>query len=284
VSTASELRIFGDLFTFVNPRWEATARSGDTEVTEGSFTFDSATVLGVPRSAPEALGDLREFEYGLEQLLYPFGVKLDLPEVEVTDGRVRVSPMAFRVVDPPFGSQVLAPFFGTIQPMREAAVRQAVEEDCRNALAVTLIDVILGVAAGSGAIEVLAGGVDVFTADTDFSSPPLEPLPALAVPPEPLMPEPLAPAFDPGPALDPVDLGPPEVPETLPVAEVRTVVDPERVDGPQEQAMMPSGSSRFEDSDVGAAAVAVGIAGLLGALGLAHGERLMGRRRSRSAA
>src|SRR5690606_13717330 len=107
--------VFGGLFTFTNPRWEAIARSGDDDTNEGSFTFDAATVLGVERTQREALADFREFEWGLEQLLAPFGVELDWPEVEVADGRVTVTPMAFRVVDPPFGTQVLAPFFGTIQ-------------------------------------------------------------------------------------------------------------------------------------------------------------------------
>jgi hypothetical protein len=278
ITRADELRVFGGLFTFINPTWEATARSGDLETTEGSFTFDSATVLGLPRTNEEALKDFGEFERGLEQLLRPFGVQLDLPAVETEDGRVRVTPMAFRVVDPPFGSQVIAPFLGSMQSMREARSRELIEQDCTNALAITLLDVILGVAAGSGAIEVLAGGVDVFTADTDFSAPPLEPFPALA-------PIEVAPAVE----LPPMDLDLVAVPEPEPAAELaisEPEPEPETDRRPERtrRAVVPAASTRFEDTDAGRAAVAVGIAGMVGALGLTAGERIRSRRSVRSKA
>ncbi len=279
VATADELRVFGGLFTFTNPRWSAVARSGDVEEVKGSFTFESATVLGVPRTPEEAQRDFREFERGLEQLLRPFGVQLDLPEVVVEEGRVEVTPMAFRVVDPPFGQQVLAPFFGSMQPYREAAARQAVEEDCTEALTITLLDVVLGVLAGSGSVEVLAGGVQASTADTDFSAPPLEPLPMLDPLPPPL-PEP---ALDvPAPVVDIAPVEPAPAPEVSAPAKDPTEVAAATQQRPVQAAAVPT--SRFEDTDAGAAAFGVGLTGLVGAIGLVAGERLFGRRRSRRAA
>ena len=279
VSTADQLRVFGGLFTFDEPRWEARVESGDRVVNEGSFTFQRATVLGVERTPAEALRDFREFKWGLEQLLAPLGVELELPTVEVEEGRVTVTPMAFRVVDPPFGRQVLAPFFGSMQSVREAESRRLVEQDCTNALKITLLDVVLGIAAGSGAIEVLAGGVEVFTADTDFSVPPLEPLPlGLA----PAMPMPPPPPLDLGTDLDlGLDAAPAPVVQATPVAD--QVAGTTEEDGADEQAFVPATpSSRFEDTTKGAAAVAVGAAGLAGALALVAGERLRARRRARS--
>lgn len=274
VTRADELRVFGGLFTFTNPRWEAAARSGDLESNVGSFTFERATVLGVERTPQEALEDFAGFEYGLEQLLQPFGVQLDLPTVEVADGRVRVTPMAFRVVDPPFGSAVVAPFLGAIQPLREAAVNKAVAQDCRNALAITLLDVVLGVVAGSGSVEILAGGVDAFTADTDFTVPPLEPLPML-------------PPADPLPALDVagIDLAAELPPPDAPVAELTATPAPRRSGSPERpparSAVTAAATSRFEDSDVGRRAVAVGIAGVAGAVALSLAERFRSRRIAR---
>lgn len=264
VSTADELRVFGELFVFTQPRWEAVARSGDVTTNEGSFTFESATVMGVERTHDEAMRDFREFKKALEWLLKPFGVELKMPEVVVGEGRVQVTPMTFSLTDPPFGAKLLAPFFERIQPLREAAVRQAVEEDCRRALAITLLDVILGVAAGSGAVEVEAGGVDVFTADTDFSSDVLE-LPdlSLSAPPMDLGPVPLevAPA---------TTLAPTTVPTTTPPTSA-----PRRSSERDEVAYLPATpTSRMEDTDAGAAAVAVGLTTLVGALGLVLGDRL----------
>lgn len=271
VSRAEELRVFGGLFTFTQPRWEAVARSGDVELTEGSFTFERASVLGIQRTKEEALADFAEFEYGLEQLLAPLGVRLDLPTVEVHDGRVQVSPMAFRVVDPPFGAQVLAPFLGSIQPLREAAVRDAVAADCKNALAITILDIVLGVAAGSGSIEILAGGVDVSTADTDFSVPPLDLLPPLDSPPMEV------PPLDTGGAQV---LGSSTVPDPAPTE----VAAPRKAPPPTPRraaALVPTTVTRFEDGRAGKAAVAVGSAGLVGAVALSLGERLRLRVASR---
>ncbi len=290
VSTAEQLRVFGGLFTFVRPRWEATARSGSTSTTEGGFTFERATVLGVPRSAEQAMADLAGFRKGLEDLLRPLGVQFQLPEVVVDGGVVRVTPMGFVLQDMPWGAQVIAPFLGDIQPLREQLTRQLLEEDCRNESSLLVLDVVLGILGGSGAVEIHAGGVQVSTADTDFSSPPLPELPvdAPAAPPVEVAQETLA--FDEF-ALDDLtfdDLGVGELGldplgssfDELPAAAPTEVADD--TDGERELAaaaeVVPT---RYEDSDAGAAAAAVGAMALLAALGLSMGERWRSRRTTR---
>jgi len=293
VVTADELKVFGGLFTFENPRWEAVARSGRVTTAEGRFTFSRATVLGIPRSAADAMADLEGFSQGLEQLLAPLGVALDLPAIEVTEGRVRVTPMAFRIVDPPFGAEVIAPFLADLQPLRESLIRQALDEDCKNETAILLLDVILGVASGSGSIEITAGGVDVRTDDTEFPAP-LPPAAPLALPPPPAPPPTVAGvaeydeytpgSYTPGTAgssgrrsgsLAPLPL-PESGIEALPVEEVATEERAERF------AALPSAAgSRFEDTDAGAVAVLVGLAALIGAFGLTVGERALSRRSRR---
>lgn len=297
VSTADELKVFGGLFTFRKPRWEAVARSGATTTTTGSFTFERATVLGIPRTPDEALRDFNEFRKGLEDLLRPLGVTLRLPAVIVEDGRVRVTPMEFRIDDPPWGAQVIAPFLGNIQPLREVLNQQLLDEDCKNASTLLLLDVILGILAGSGAVEISAGGVDVFTADTDFSSPPLTDFPvdsvtpAVTAPPAPPVEAPPfeqvnfedvafedfgfdsfdATSFD----LGTDDLGFEEFGTEVAAATTSTSEPTEEV------AAVAAAGTGFEPGSAGAAAVAVGIAGLLGALALSFGDRLMARRSTR---
>ena len=41
--SADQLKVFGGLFTFQNPRWEAVARSGRVTTAEGRFSFTGAT-------------------------------------------------------------------------------------------------------------------------------------------------------------------------------------------------------------------------------------------------
>jgi hypothetical protein len=290
VSTATELRVFGGLFTFVNPRWEATARSGATTTAAGSFTFERATVLGVPRSAEQAMVDLEGFRTGLEQLLAPLGVKFQLPAVNVVDGRVEVTPMGFSVVDMPWGAKVIAPFLGDIQPLKESLTRQLLEEDCKNESSLLLLDVVLGILAGSGSVEIEAGGVQVSTADTDFSSAPLPQLPVdttVTAPPTEVAGESSfgelalddfsfdSLAFD-DLSLDTFDTGLDPAPLTEPVAaEVSTKRAVEPAAAPALVA------SRFEDTDAGAAAALVGALALAAAIALSFGERFRARRTSR---
>jgi hypothetical protein len=291
VTTAKRLRVFGELFTFVNPRWEAVARSGASTTTEGSFTFERATVLGQPRSAQQVMGDLEAFRRGLEQLLAPLGVKLTLPAVEITDGRVRVTPMTFAVRDMPWGAQVLAPFLGNIQPLREVLTRLLLEEDCRSESSLLLADTLLGILSGSGSVELTAGGVEASTADTDFSSPPLPepPVDRTVPPPVEVADETLTPEL---PPLDDEfgDLGFDDTSfdttdsfdSSLGAEPTFSAADEDDRNEPEEElaaAALPAAS--VASGDAGTAAVAVGAAGLAAALALSMAERLRARRMSR---
>lgn len=279
VVTARSLTVFGGLFSFENPRWEAVARSGGDTTSEGSFSFERATVLGFDRTQEEAMADLDGFRQGLEELLAPFGVKLRLPEVIVEEGRVEVTPMQFAIDDMPWGAQVIAPFLGSIQPLREDFARQQLEQDCKNESSLLLLDVVLGILAGSGSVEITAGGVEVFTADTDFSSPPLEMLPLDAAAPLDAPPDVLG--FDllgTDLSFDTFDGAPLESGDIL-AEEVAAPVEEPADD--RELAAVVSTAPSFEDTSAGAAAVAVGIAGLLAAVGLCVAERVRARRLTR---
>ncbi len=296
--TARELRVMGGLFVFREPRWEAIARSGKQTTTTGSFTFKGATVLGFERSPEDALRDLGEFKKGLEDLLRPLGAKLELPSVVVKDNRVQVTPMAFKLVDPPFGSELIAPFFANIQPLREAFNKSQLEADCKNETTLLLLDVVLGVLAGSGSVEIMAGGVEAWTDDTDFSSPEIAPVPQISTIP----PTPAVPAVEPVPETPYEEYIPGEyipgtegdlsyddfstdVPEVLPVTtgekpapQVKSKTKTRS--GDREVAALPA-STTLDDTKAGTAAVAVGLAGLIGALGLAFGEHFKARRSTR---
>jgi hypothetical protein len=286
VSTATQLRVLGGLFTFNQPKWEATAQSGARNSASGSFSFASATVLGIPRSPADALADLDGFKAGLEQLLAPLGVVLDLPKVEVREDGVKVTPMGFRIVDPPFGSQVVLPFLGQIDGEVQRWRDDLLAQDCKNATLLTVVDVLLGVLGGSGSVEALAGGVDVSTHDTDYSIPPIETLPESAAVTDtvPLTDVPYEelPSYDPDlgtSGLDgsydtgaPLDLG-----TDLGSAPVTPAVA-----GAREEAVLPTASlGGMEDGTAGRAGVAVGTLALIGALGLSLGDRFVGRRSKR---
>lgn len=290
VVTADELRVLGGLFVLREPRWEAVARSGAREETSSTFTFASATVLGIERPVAQVFADLRGFEQGIEQLLAPLGVDLTLPTTEVVEGGIRVTPIGFRVVEPPFGRDVLIPFLGQVDPLVQALRKELVEQDCKNDVALTVVDILLGVLGGSGSIEILAGGVEVVTDDTDFSAPP--PLPALAEPPVEVAPEttlaepvPDIPYEEPVVVTDtvpPLDLGVGDLGlGDVSAGAAPVVAQVERARA--EEAALPSViGNRFEDGTAGRAGVAVGTIALVGALGLSIADRVVGRRARRT--
>lgn len=306
VVSATELRIMSDLFIFKDPRWEAVARSGRVNEVTGSFTFRKAYVLGQPRTQTEALRDLDGFKKGLEDLLKPLGAKLELPTVVVTDNKVEVTPMSFKLVDPPFGADLIKPFLNNIGPALKDFRDKELERDCKNETNLMTADLLLGILSGSGTIEIHTGGADAWTDDTDFTVPAAEFTPqpestiegtpaveAVAAVPAEEYEYDLESEYIPGTegydgyddyddyddyADDTEDYGD-QVDEEVLSDEL--VDDTPVDDGSENDRAQFAGRDELAESKGGTAAVAVGLAGLLGAIGLTFGEHIKERRTRR---
>lgn len=287
VSSADQVRVLGGLFTFNQVRWEATAQSGSRTTATGSFTFGSASVLGIPRSPADALRDFEGFKAGLEQLLAPLGVVLELPQVQVREDGVKVTPMGFRIVNPPFGKDVIVPFLGQIDDQVQQWRKDLLEQDCKNANLLTVVDIIIGALGGSGSIEALVGGVDASTSDTDYSIPPIAPLPEPTVAPlettVDTTPSDMS-GFDDTSTFDTssLDSSMETMDLTTPLGTAEIAAAP-AAEVAGEQATLPAASlNRYEDGSAGKAGIAVGVLALIGALALSMGDRLLGRRSKRT--
>ena len=290
VVTADNVRILGSMFVLDHPRWEATARTGAQTTSTGSFTFTSATVLGFTRSAADALGDFAGFKAGVEQVLSGLGVVLEFPQVTVRDDGVAVTPLTFRIQNPPIGTDLLGPFFSS-ELVRQLK-SQAIAQDCKNQATLQVLDVLVAALTGNGAVEISAGGVDAASHDIDYS---VAPFPTATDTPADTTP---APTTD----TTPVDLGATDAgasglgaSDALPTDAGLSTLDttptdlgsvdalpiaatPKGAARTQGIAALPSAASnRFEDSSSGTAAVVVGIVAILGALALSFGDRLLGR-------
>ncbi len=292
VVTADELQMLNGMFRFVKPRWEAVARSGSTEQLDGGFSFEMAYVFGIPRTPAQIMADLWSFAQGLSGALNGLGVHIDLPQV-VKEGRtVRVTPMAFRITDPPMGAAALRPFFDNIKPLYDVMAETLLEQDCKQQSTLQLADVVIQVLKGSGSIVIPVGGVEATTDDRWYppsviNTPPVE-LPEEApvdVPPSSEVSNIPFDDFDTGTYTDsyvppPVDT---EIPE-VDVAGETEEIEPPADDGSDEKAAAPDAlppatiSSRFEDGTKGGTATVVGIVALVLVLALAGGDRfVMGR-------
>lgn len=302
VVTADSLRIMNDWFIFLDPVWEATAQSGRVNNVTGSFTFREAWVFGFPRTQEEALWDLANFKAGLEDMLGSLGATLELPKVIVEDNKVEVTPMSFKFVDMPLGTDVIQPFLRDLEPYLKQFRDEELERDCKNETNLMTADLLLGILGGSGTIEMHTGGVEAWTDDTDFTVPDdafnREPETTTegtpAIPPVPAEPAetyeydvegeyvPGTEGYDYGDYDDGYETEGDSDYVDDPIPEVlgKTATPDEQPEPTTEQAQMV-GRDELVESKAGTAAVAVGLAGLLGALGLTFGEHIRERRTRR---
>lgn len=184
VATGSQLRILGGMVIINNPRWEAVARTGATETSEGRFTFTSASIMGFA-TPPDRLGsDFAGFAQGLADFLSGLGIRLDYPKVTVDNGTVTVSPLSLGIANPPLGTSFIGPLLDALAPYKEEETRRAIAVDCNNQAVIQILDLVFGILSGSGSVALNVGGVSAFTAATVFPDPPaldlglsLEPLP-----------------------------------------------------------------------------------------------------------
>ncbi|MFN8051183.1 MAG: hypothetical protein U0Q22_07110 [Acidimicrobiales bacterium] len=292
VTTGTQLRILGGLVTINSPRWEAIARSGAVDTAEGHFTFASASIFGFDRPAAQFASDFGDVASGIGNLLSGLGVHLDYPKVVVDSGTVRVTPLVLGLANPPIGLDVIHPLLTALAPLKEQNARDMIAADCNNAAVLQIVDLVLGVLSGTGAVNLGIGGVSAFTAATEFPEPaPLDLgiVDAPAAPPVVLGQEltappvttplklssPVVPSVDLGSGLADLPATPIELPQTVAAAPPVTsaVAEP--------SFALPSAtlvSRRYEPGSTGGAAALVGLAGVLGLIALAAGDRMVMRR------
>lgn len=193
-TTAARLSFLAGRIYLTDVRWEARARSGAENSVTGSFSFGRASVDGRwidPAGSQAAMqGVYDEIQRQLKQL----GAKVVMPEVVIEDKSVRVTPLAVKLIDPPFGATLIAPILEAFQPEREKQFEILIAEDCNNATTITILDVALAWLAGAGTVNFSVGGVDALTDDTEFENPfgniGLSPAPAVPAAPQPQAPAP----------------------------------------------------------------------------------------------
>ena len=303
VSTATRLRILGDMVVINNPRWEAIARSGATDTAEGRFTFSSASILGIERTAANFPGDFNDFANGVAGFLSGLGVSLKYPQLQVEPGKVTMTPLTVGLANPPIGLDVIQPLLGQLAPLKDQNTRNLIAEDCNNQAILQIADLVLGILSGSGAVTLSAGGVSAFTAATDFPEPaPLTlDVPDLSAPLDvpsttaaPLVlaqdvtstPRVRASSSSSDDSFTPTDLGAPAAPLD-PIGPTLDAAPPvtEPVAAPSDPVFeLPPAtlvSRRYEPGSKGGTAALVGAGGLVGLLLLAGADRFVMKRTKR---
>lgn len=296
VVAAESLTILGGAVRFYKPRWEATATSGGQTSTTGTFTFEQAYLFEIPRTPEQISADMVNLDGFINSLLSGLGAHFDMPQVVVSGRKVTVTPMRFRLTDPPLGPYAIRPFMDQIRPFFEQWSKDLIAADCNNARALQFLDVLLQVLKGAGSVQIPVGGVEVET--DDLWSPPLTiadnsmtpgAAPAQAV--APTTPPPDAPdrpyvttpsneptGTNPGSTSYRSNTGPSDTAVVLSETTIPPVHDPDPL--PTHDAAYPvpladpSALSRYQKGRTGGTAAVVAVLALIGAAALAVGDRM----------
>ncbi|MGH9040970.1 MAG: hypothetical protein ACRDZ3_12130 [Acidimicrobiia bacterium] len=287
VVTLDRLNLLDGQVVLERLRWEATQRTGDGPADEGLFSVGRITVAGTPLPAMPTGDGSNPFE-GVNAALAPTGLALAAPQVEKTDGVVRVTPMTVQISDSPIGRSALGPVLGALQPVRDPLVEQLLGFSCDFGAVVTAADVVTSIASGSGGLSFDVGGVSASTEgeryDNPFDGPLGDPFGAPA-PPPPLSNDFVAPPpaedflADPLPVSDPVVLPDYSFSPTPEAISPAPAPDPQSF-GLAQPAFGPS--SRRTAGTRGGTALAVGALGLFGVLALAAADAIHLRRSART--
>ena len=135
--------------------WRSVFRTGATEVTEGSFSIGSLTVLG--QALP--VGDVATALSQANALLGELGIRLDAPRAHLDAGIMFVDPMAVRIVPSATRDGVTGAILGAIQPVRQNLYDALLAQDCGNATYITVSDIAVGSVTGAGSFSLELGGV-----------------------------------------------------------------------------------------------------------------------------
>lgn len=299
VATADSLSILGGAMTLFKPTWTATAKSGSTTVSEATFTYSSAMVLGITRPGGST-GDLIAFKGLIENLFAGLGMKLYLPTATITPGpngtgKVEISPMIVGLSNIPLGSSLLKPILNALNPRIEESLAAYLAQECSNPAWQLVADVTKGVLGGNGGISFAAGGADAMTDDIYYPPVNLD-LPAgnlplgdttLISPVDPSVlgttdttfPSSLGDISTSSPDLEPTSDTLPPIDE--PTDSTTTTTAPTEDGPPRETASVQRTAQRSKPGEKGGTAGWLTVVGLVAVLALAGGDQFVMRRSKR---
>lgn len=168
--TVGSISLLGGLVFLDGLRWEALQDSGAKDRNEGAFTLAAVSIAGVPIAVD--LEDATALLDVLDVVLAPLGLVLELPQViERDNGALDVTGLRIGIINSPLGAQAVGPVVAGIRPLLLPVFEALSAANSTLGLASLVADLGLGVADGSGGIEVSVGGVTARTDDSTFVDP-----------------------------------------------------------------------------------------------------------------
>lgn len=185
--TIGAVSLLGGVVTLDGLRWDVIHQTGAEERAEATFSVAGLSIAGVPIALDlQALAPVLD---AVNAVLGPVGLVVELPElVRRPNGSVEISPLRVGLLNSPLGAEIVGPLVAAVRPLLVPVYQALTDINATLGLTSLVADLGLGVADGSGGIELAIGGATAITDDTEFA--------------DPLAPPPTTPTIDPGPADD----------------------------------------------------------------------------------
>lgn len=168
--TLGSVSLLDGLIVLDGLRWDVVHETGAAARSDGTFTVGRLLVAGFPLAT-----DLHDLDPVLDLLnaaLAPVGLVLTGPELLPRDnGSVGLSPLRIGLVSSPLGAEVLGPIVAGVRPLLVPVYEALTDVNGTLGLTSLVADLGLGVADGSGGIELAIGGATALTDDTVFADP-----------------------------------------------------------------------------------------------------------------
>ena len=182
------IELAGGIVRLEGIRWETAKTTGKGAEDAGAFSVGRILVsgIGLPTDTPAQLADAFD---AVDALLGPQGVGIRAPKlVRSKDGTIQVTPLTITFGGNDQANPLLGPALRQLQPLRDALYDLSQEGGCpidTNTLnaALTVVDLGLAGATGSGGLILEVGGVRTLHDTRVFGNELLDDLPPLDVPP-----------------------------------------------------------------------------------------------------
>lgn len=167
----ASVSIAGGVVELENLRWDARQMTGAEPAVESRFEVARVRIAGIPIPIPS--GDLANALGVVNTALLPVGLQIEAPTSSTTpDGAAIVTPLRVTLADSELGAQVLGPIIASTRPLLAPALEAMTNVDSALGLVGLVADLALGVADGSGGIEVTVGGATATTSERGYVAPP----------------------------------------------------------------------------------------------------------------
>jgi hypothetical protein len=169
-ASIASISLLNGLVVLSGLQWSSTQSTGASSAAAGSFSLGAIKVAGVdlPVSAPDLTSDFTTINAALAET----GIHINPPrEIVSNTGSVTESPLTIGLDNSALGLKVFSPVVSAIQPLRTVLFNELATLSTETGAADLAVEIVLGILAGQGSVDLDVGGSYASTNGTVYTDP-----------------------------------------------------------------------------------------------------------------